>query len=157
MYDYLSRDWNGESIDLTLNPPQDAILWSDEGGFCEYGDWPWCLIPTHQDNFNMRSTGYFIPPETGEYMFFIKCDDQVKLYFSEVAGDETQAVSAIRLKGWMTRQLFLADQNQHVSRPTWVKLQYNRHSRSALKSVLKMAKLAPSEKTFLKGRSLIGH
>jgi len=43
------------------------------------------------------------------------------------------------LKGWM-RQIFLADQNQHVSKPTRVKLQCNRHSRSALKSVLKMAK-----------------
>jgi len=53
-----------------------------------------------------------------------------------------------RLKvGWRGRFL-LADQNQHVSKPTWVKLQCNRHSRSALKSVLKMAKLAPSEKRF---------
>ena len=62
-------------------------------------------------------------------------------------------------KGWMTRQIFFGDQNQHVLKPNWVKLQCNRHSRSALKSVLKMAKLAPSEKTcfFLKGRSLIGH
>ena len=51
----------------------------------------------------------------------------------------------------------MADQNQHVSKPTSVRLQCNRHNRSALKSVLKMAKLAPSEKMFLKGRSLLGH
>ena len=36
--------------------------------------------------------------------------------------------------GWRGK-FFLADQNQHVSKPTWVKLQCNRHSRSALKSV----------------------
>jgi len=50
----------------------------------------------------------------------------------------------------MTRQIFLAGQNQHVSKPTGVKLLCNRHSRGALKSVLKMAKLAPSEKRFFK-------
>jgi len=49
--------------------------------------------------------------------------------------------------GWQGKN-FLADQNQHVFKPTWVKLQCNRHSKSALKSVLKMAKLAPSEKRF---------
>ena len=58
--------------------------------------------------------------------------------------------------GWRGK-FFLADQNQHVSKPTWDKLQCNRHSRSVLKAVLKMANLAPSEKTLLKGRSLIGH
>jgi len=63
----------------------------------------------------------------------------------------------ILIKGWMTRQFALADQNQHVSKSTWVKLQCNRHSRSALKSVLKMTRLSPSEKSFLKGRTLIGH
>ena len=51
--------------------------------------------------------------------------------------------------GWRGK-LFLAHQNQHVSKPTWVKLQCNRHSKSALKSALKMEKLAPSEKHFLK-------
>jgi len=49
-------------------------------------------------------------------------------------------------KGWKTRQgNFLAYQNQHVSKPTWVKWQCNGHSRSGLKSKLKMAKLPPSE------------
>ena len=72
-------------------------------------------------------------------------------------GEVRKSIVLQGFKGWMTRQIFLADQNQHVSKPTWVKLQCNRHSRSALKSVLKMAKLALSEKTFLKGRSLIGH
>jgi len=57
-----------------------------------------------------------------------------------------------RLKGWM-RQIFMADQNQHVSKPTWVKSQCNRHSGSALKSVSKMAKLARSEKLFKKAES----
>jgi len=58
--------------------------------------------------------------------------------------------------GWRGK-FFLAYQNQHVSKPTWVKLQCNRHSRSVLKYVLKIAKLAPYEKRFLKRRSLIGH
>ena len=57
------------------------------------------------------------------------------------------------VKGWMTRQIFWLIR----IRPNWVKLQCNRHSRSALKSVLKMANLAPSEKIVLKGRSLTGH
>ena len=55
----------------------------------------------------------------------------------------TQEQGTRRLKvGW--RGTFsLADQNQHIPKPTWVKLQCNGHSRSVLKSVLKMAKLAP--------------
>ena len=52
--------------------------------------------------------------------------------------------------GWWGK-FFLADQNQHVSKSTRVKLQCNRHSKSALKSVVKMEKLAPSEKLFEKG------
>ena len=58
------------------------------------------------------------------------------------------------IKGWMTRRFFLAYQNQHVSKPTWVKLQCTGHSTSTLKSMLKMAKLASSEKHFKKGRAL---
>jgi len=46
------------------------------------------------------------------------------------------------------RDNFLAYQNQHISKPTRVKLYCNGHSRNALKSMLKFAKLAPSEKRF---------
>jgi len=51
----------------------------------------------------------------------------------------------------------LPHQNQHVFKPTWVKLQCNRHSKSAFKSMLKMAKIGTIWKTFLKRWSLIGH
>ena len=50
--------------------------------------------------------------------------------------------------GW--RGNFLAYHNQHVYKPTWVKLQRNGHSRSALKCVLNMAILAPSEERLKK-------
>jgi len=67
-------------------------------------------------------------------------------------------IRACLLKVRWRGKFFLADQNQHVSKPTdRVELQCNRHSKSTLKSVLKMAKLAPSEKRLLKRRSLIGH
>ena len=59
-------------------------------------------------------------------------------YGNHLQQPETGHLQVIQsVKGWMTRQIFLADQNQHVSKPTWVKLQCNRHSRSALKSVLR--------------------
>ncbi|KAL3886657.1 hypothetical protein ACJMK2_026637 [Sinanodonta woodiana] len=35
------------------------------------------------DNFVSRLSGYFIPPHDGEYQFFVKGDDRVKLYFSQ--------------------------------------------------------------------------
>ena len=42
----------------------------------------------------------------------------------------------------MTRQIILADQNQHVCKPTWIKFQCNGYSRNSPKSALKMGKLA---------------
>ena len=67
-----------------------------------------------------------------------------------VAITRTPRSQSAHLKvGWRGK-FFLTDQNQHVSKPTWVKLQCNRHSRSTLKSVLKIAKLAPSEKNVFK-------
>ena len=73
----------------------------------------------------------------------------LKLHLSVKYCNTLSIYTILNFKGWMTRQIFfVADQNQHVFKPTWVKLQCNRHSKSALKSALKMVKLAPSEKRF---------
>jgi len=89
---------------------------------------------------------------TGKLTSTNSCNSTVtaKLYGEKHPSQQLMCRHCIGLKvGWRGK-FFLADQNQHVSKPTSVKLQCNRYSRSALKSVLKMAKLAPSEKNVFK-------
>ncbi|KAK3587658.1 hypothetical protein CHS0354_042441 [Potamilus streckersoni] len=51
------------------------------------------------DNFVSRLSGYFIPPHDGQYQFFVKGDDRVKLYFSQT-GPPTGKVLIAKSPGY---------------------------------------------------------
>lgn len=60
-------------------------MWSDGGYWCEgpvmNKDFD-CQYETGPNNYNIRSRGYFIPRQSGDYRFYVKSDDVAKLYFS---------------------------------------------------------------------------
>ncbi len=47
---------------------------------------------TDKDDYAVRMTGYFVPPSTGDYKFYVKGDDQTILHFSNVTGDQQSLV-----------------------------------------------------------------
>ncbi len=45
------------------------------------------FVNTGLINKGERITGYFIPPRTGTYRFFVSCDDQAEVYLNSDALD----------------------------------------------------------------------
>lgn len=45
-------------------------------------------FPFHSNYFSIRSRGFFVPPENGNYMLYIQCDDRCELYLSNSSRPE---------------------------------------------------------------------
>ncbi|KAF6034267.1 PKHD1L1 [Bugula neritina] len=73
--------------DLTARTDHTDMFWSDGAYWCEnatQGIHDKCSVPP-SSLYNVRTIGYLTPKITGDYRFYIKCDDAAKLYLSTSA------------------------------------------------------------------------
>ncbi|MCS7089717.1 MAG: PA14 domain-containing protein [Verrucomicrobiota bacterium] len=52
------------------------------------------------DNYARRMSGFFIPPQTGDYVFFISSDDQSRLYISTNSDQPAAKVLVAEQRSW---------------------------------------------------------
>ena len=72
-----------EVLDFNHPPVVDGIA-----DFFSFDD----TVDGYMDSYNSRYQGYFVPPSDNDYMFFVKGDDTLDLYFSPLSGQPDDKV-----------------------------------------------------------------
>jgi len=63
------------------------------------------------DNFTRRVSGFFIPPQTGDYVFFISSDDESRLFISTNSDQPAAKVWVAHQRDWNDARMWVSGNN----------------------------------------------
>jgi hypothetical protein len=90
----------------------DAVLYGNVGAPAQVTEWTIFESPTgFADNYSRRVSGFFIPPQTGDYVFFISSDDESRLFISTNSDQPSAKVWVAHQPIWNNPRAWLSGNN----------------------------------------------
>ena len=87
----------------------DALVYGNIGLPSQVNEWTIFESGTNvADNFARRVSGFFIPPQTGNYVFFLSSDDQSRLYISTNSDQPAAKVLVAAQSDWNDARMWVS-------------------------------------------------
>jgi hypothetical protein len=90
----------------------EAVLYGNVGAPAQVNEWTIFESPTNiGENYARRVSGFFIPPQTGDYVFFISSDDESRLFISTNSDQPSAKVWVAHQPAWNNPRMWVSHNN----------------------------------------------
>jgi hypothetical protein len=90
----------------------EAVLYGNVGAPAQVNEWTIFEAPADVgENYTRRVSGFFIPPQTGDYVFFISSDDESRLFISTNSDQPSAKVWVAHQPAWNNPRAWVSHNN----------------------------------------------